>query len=51
MIIVSCNLIIQVKKCKDVTPELALKTIKSIKVSGVLSASDEVKAALGDRIK
>jgi Arc/MetJ-type ribon-helix-helix transcriptional regulator len=34
----------------DVTPELAKATIKSIKVLGVLRASDEVKEALADRI-
>ena len=36
---------------KDITPELACKTIKSVKVLGSLSASKEVKDALGDRIK
>lgn len=35
---------------KDVTPELALATIKSIKVFGVFNASKEVKEALADRI-
>jgi Arc/MetJ-type ribon-helix-helix transcriptional regulator len=35
---------------KDVTPELARATIKSIKVLGVFRASDEVKEALADRI-
>lgn len=34
----------------DVTPELAQKTIASIKVSGVFHASEAVKAALADRI-
>lgn len=34
----------------DVSPELALATIKSIKVLGAFHASDEVKAALADRI-
>lgn len=34
----------------DVTPELARATIKSIKVLGVLRASDELKEALADRI-
>ena len=34
----------------DVTPELALATIQSITVLGVLQASAEVKAALADRI-
>ena len=34
----------------DVTPELALATIKSVKVSGVFRASKAVKDALGDRI-
>lgn len=35
---------------RDVTPELALETIESLHVYGVLSASAEVKKALGDRI-
>jgi Arc/MetJ-type ribon-helix-helix transcriptional regulator len=35
----------------DVTPELAKATIKSIKVLGVLSISEALKKALGDRIK
>ena len=35
---------------KDVTPELAKATIRSIKVLGVFRASDEVKEALADRI-
>ena len=34
----------------DVSAELALETIESIKVYGVLKASDKVKNALGDRI-
>jgi len=34
-----------------VTPELALETIESIKVLGMFQASDEVKAALGERIQ
>ena len=34
----------------DVSAELALDTIESIKVYGVLKASDKVKNALGDRI-
>ena len=36
---------------KDITPELACKTIKSIKVLGSLSMSKEVRDALVDRIK
>jgi Arc/MetJ-type ribon-helix-helix transcriptional regulator len=36
---------------KDVTPELARATIKSIKVFGVLSIDSALKEALGDRIK
>ena len=36
---------------KDVSPELARATIRSIQVFGVLRASDEVKEALADRIK
>ncbi len=35
---------------KDVTPELAAATIRSIKVLGVFRASDAVKEALADRI-
>ena len=35
---------------KDITPELALAVVKSIKVYGVFNASPEVKAALADRI-
>lgn len=35
----------------DVTPDLALKTIASIRVLGALQASPPVKAALGDRIR
>jgi len=34
----------------DVSAELALDTIESIKVYGVLKASDKVRNALGDRI-
>jgi Arc/MetJ-type ribon-helix-helix transcriptional regulator len=34
----------------DVTPELAKATIRSLKVLGVLRASEEVKEALADRI-
>ncbi len=36
---------------KDVTPELALATINSIKVYGVFEASNQVKKALANRIK
>lgn len=36
---------------KDVTPELALATIRSIKVHGVLRMSAEVRRALADRIE
>ena len=35
----------------DVTPELALETIRSIRVFGSFRASDEVKDALADRLK
>ena len=35
----------------DVTPELALDTIESLQVLGVLRASPEVKQALADRIR
>lgn len=36
---------------RNITPELADETIESLRVYGVLSASDEVKKALGSRIK
>lgn len=36
---------------KDVTPELALNTINSVKVLGIFNAPDDVLLALGDRIK
>jgi Arc/MetJ-type ribon-helix-helix transcriptional regulator len=36
---------------KDVTPELALDTIRLIRVFGSLRAPEDVKKALGDRIK
>ena len=35
---------------KDVTPELVRAAVRSVKVRGSLRASDEVKAALQDRI-
>ncbi|NWF70052.1 MAG: CopG family transcriptional regulator [Chloroflexi bacterium] len=35
----------------DITPELAQATIKSIKVFGVLRASEALKQALADRLK
>jgi len=35
----------------DVTPELALATIRSLKVYGVLRASQAVRDALGERIQ
>jgi len=35
----------------DITPELALEVIESIQVRGIFQASDQVKAALADRIK
>jgi Arc/MetJ-type ribon-helix-helix transcriptional regulator len=34
----------------DVTPKLALDTIRSLKLHGVLRASQEVKDALADRV-
>jgi Arc/MetJ-type ribon-helix-helix transcriptional regulator len=34
----------------DVTPDLARETIESIKINGVFRASEEVKAALADRM-
>jgi len=36
---------------KDVTPELALAAVRSIKVRGTLRASPEVKAALRERMQ
>ncbi len=36
---------------EDVTPELALATIQSIEVHGVLRASPAVREALGERIR
>ena len=35
----------------DITPELAREVIESIQVRGILHASDEIKAALADRMK
>ncbi len=35
----------------NITPQLALEVIESIKVYGVFNASPELKEALGDRIK
>ncbi|HEY5728851.1 MAG TPA: hypothetical protein VIS72_02285 [Anaerolineales bacterium] len=35
----------------DITPELALDVIESIQVRGIFQASNQVKAALADRIK
>jgi hypothetical protein len=35
----------------DVSPELALRTIASIKVLGALHVSPAVRSALGDRIR
>lgn len=35
----------------DVSVELAIKTIKSIRINGVLRASKAIKEALADRIK
>jgi Arc/MetJ-type ribon-helix-helix transcriptional regulator len=34
---------------RDVTPELALEVIESVRVRGMFNASPEVKAALADR--
>ncbi len=39
-----------VRLAPDVTPQLALDTIESMQVFGVLRASPEVKEALADRI-
>ena len=36
---------------QDVTPELARKAIRSVAVYGSFRASEEIKAALADRIK
>jgi hypothetical protein len=35
----------------DITPELAREVIELIQCRGILQASDEVKAALADRMK
>ncbi len=35
----------------DITPELARAAVESIEVRGIFNASEEVKAALADRIK
>lgn len=35
----------------DVTPDLARNTIESVFVRGIFRASDEVKAALADRMR
>jgi Arc/MetJ-type ribon-helix-helix transcriptional regulator len=40
-----------VRIANDVTPQLALDTIESLQVFGVLQASPEVKKALADRIR
>ncbi len=40
-----------VRIANDVTPQLALDTIESLQVFGVLHASPEVKKALADRIR
>jgi Arc/MetJ-type ribon-helix-helix transcriptional regulator len=40
-----------VRLAPDVTPELARSAIRSVKVLGALRASEEVKAALADRMK
>ena len=36
---------------KDISPELACEVIESVRVRGIFHASDEVKAALADRIQ
>ena len=36
---------------KDITPELGLEVIESIQVRGIFHASDELKAALADRME
>ena len=35
---------------KDIPPELALEVVESIQVRGIFHATDELKAALADRI-
>lgn len=35
----------------DITPELALEVIESVRVRGIFSASEAVKAALADRMQ
>ena len=39
-----------VRFASDVTPELAKETVESLTVHGMFQASDEVKAALADRM-
>jgi metal-responsive CopG/Arc/MetJ family transcriptional regulator len=45
------NVVGAVHLSRDVTPDLARRTIQSLKVHGILRASPQVKEALGDRIR
>jgi len=36
---------------RDITPELAREVVESVQVRGVFDASDELKAALADRMR
>jgi Arc/MetJ-type ribon-helix-helix transcriptional regulator len=48
--LLSIGVVGRLSLASDVTPELARATIKSLKVLGSLRASEEVKAALADRL-
>ena len=45
------NVVGGVHLARDITPELARRTIRSLKVHGVLRASQAVKDALADRMR
>jgi Arc/MetJ-type ribon-helix-helix transcriptional regulator len=45
------NLVGYLSIADDVTPELAMATIESLKVLGIFKASPEVKAVLADRTR
>lgn len=46
----SINMVGMLFLLNDITPELALATIKSVRIFGTFKASKEVKEALADRI-
>jgi len=48
---ISLNLIGILHLGNDISPELALEVFESIQVRGIFHASEEVKAALADRMK